>query len=511
MSDSHTQLPAVPSQPAPVSFKHLVALIFRRKALVVVLFLGVLSLAVIATFRAPRRYESHMKVLVKNERADLVVSPDARNDGQFRADVSENQVNSEIEILSSNDLLVSVARTCRLYESRPGTGRAAGEPDPAALEMAVHKLQRDLRITPVRKANIIQISFSAQSPQLAASVLKQLSTAYLDAHLRVHRTSGTRQFFRDQAARFEAQLRDSQNRLSAFRRRNDLTLVVEQKELVLRKAMDAESELRESEAGLAEISTHVRELHRLIAAQDPRIITQSRVLPNQSLIERLNTILAELENRRTAALMKFRPDDRVVIEVEEEIANTRGALDRASKLTSVEQATDVNPLRQSFEGDLARAELQEAGLRARHDSLAGIVKDCKAHLADLENATIGHDTLQREVKESEANYLLYARKQEEARIADSLDEQKIANVAIIETPTEQHVPVKPNVSLNLLLGSILAVFFSLGAAFVLEFGKSSFCTPAELEAATSFPVLATVPLERISRAGTPFRPIAADH
>jgi uncharacterized protein involved in exopolysaccharide biosynthesis len=511
MSDSYTQPSAGWPPLALVSFKTLVALVFRRKALVLALFLGVFSLAMVTTFLAPRRYESRTKILVKNERADLVVSPDARNDGQLRADVSESQVNSEIEILSSNDLLARVVRACRLYEHASGARQATGGPDPAVFEMAVRKLQHDLRITPVRKANIIQISYSAQTPELAASVLKQLSTSYLDAHLSVHRTSGTRQFFRDQAARFEARLRDTENRLSAFRRRNGLTSVVEQKELVLRKAMDAESELRESEAGLAEISTRVRELDKQVAAEEPRIVTQSRVIPNQNSVEQLNTMLAELENRRTQALMKFRSDDRVVIEVEEEIANTRAALDRASKLTSVEQATDVNPLRQSFEGDLARAELQEAGLRARRDSLAVIVKDYRARLADLENATLEHDGLQREAKESEASYLLYMNKQEEARIADALDQQKIANVAIIEAPTEQHVPVKPNVRMNLSLGFILATFVSLGAAFASQFGNCGFHTPAELEAATSFSVLATVPLEPISGASVPMRQSAANH
>jgi uncharacterized protein involved in exopolysaccharide biosynthesis len=328
-------------------------------------------------------------------------------------------------------------------------------------------------------------------------VLKELSAAYLDAHLSIHRSAGTTEFFNNQATRYETQLRDAENRLSKFRRDNDIISIVEQKDLTLQKSMEADTSLRESDASLAETDGRVRELRKQVTGQDRRIVTQSRVMPNQYSVERLNTMLAELENHRSQALMKFRSDDRVVVELDQEIANTRGALDRAAKLSSTEQATDVNPLRQSLEGDLARAELQEAGLKARRASLAHILATYRARLAQLETASIEHDTLQRNVKESEENYMLYTRKKEEARIADSLDQQKISNVAIAEVPVAQHVPAKPNVLLNLALGFLLACFVSLGAVFGAEFSNSTFHTRAELETGTGIPVLATVALEAV--------------
>jgi uncharacterized protein involved in exopolysaccharide biosynthesis len=477
----------------PVSLKTIAAVLFRRKSLVASLFFGVVLIAAAVTFLMPREYESRMKVLVKNERADLVVSPDARDGGQIHADVSEAQVNSEIELLTSNDLLAKVVSECRLYEQNGGV-HGAGVPRPEDFERALRKLQRGLKITPVRKANIIQITYAARTPELAAAVLKELSSAYLDAHLSVHRTAGTTEFFQKQAALYEKQLRGNETQLSDFRRRNDITSIGEQKDLMLRKSMDAESALHDADAALAESASRAAELRHQVSAQNPRIVTQSRTLPNQYSVERLNTMLAELQNRRTQALMKFRSDDRVVIELEQEIADTRGALDRASKLSSFEQVTDVNPVRQNLESELARAELQEVGLKARHNSLAVIARGYRVRLAQLEGATIEYETLQRGSKQAEENYLLYTRKQEEARIADSLDQQKIANVAIVEAPAPQHLPVKSNVLLYMAVGVILAGFVSVGAAFAAESSGSVFHTPYEVESATGIPVLATVPL-----------------
>ena len=115
--------------------------------------------------------------------------------------------------------------------------------------------------------------------------------------------------------------------------------------------------------------------------------------------------------------------ERLVAEIDEEISNTRAALDRASKLVSAEESTDVNPLRHALESDLARAELQEAGLNARRKSLTEALTMYRARLTQVEDASLGHDELQRQLKQAEENYVLYARKQEESRIADSLDQQ----------------------------------------------------------------------------------------
>jgi tyrosine-protein kinase Etk/Wzc len=93
-------------------------------------------------------------------------------------------------------------------------------------------------------------------------------------------------------------------------------------------------------------------------------------------------------------------------------------------------------------------------------------------------------------KEAEDNYLLYAKKTEEARIAESLDQQKISNVAIAETPTEPHLPSKPDVPLNIALGVVLACFLSLGGAFTAEYFSDTVAQPAELEELTGLPVLA---------------------
>jgi uncharacterized protein involved in exopolysaccharide biosynthesis len=452
------------------------------------LFLLVLGCVVAGTLLMPKQYQTQMKVLVKNERADMIVSADRNGGSAYRGDVSEAQINSEIELLTSNNLLREVVTKCGLDRLESSHEAAADERLPVAVEKALRRLHRDLKVSAVRKANIIQVEYSATDPRRAVAVLAQLADSYLVAHLKVHGTPGTHEFFKGQADRYQRELLDAEANLAAFRQRENIVMLAQQKDTMLQKSSASDSALMQAEAAIGEDTQKIAGIRGQLAAVDPRVVTQSRTLSNQYLVERLHTMLAELHNRRTLLLAKFRPEDRLVQEADREIADTQAALDRATRLTGLEQATDVNPLHQALEIDLARLQAELAGLQSRRQSLARQSDTYSQQLVKLANATAAFDDLARTQKEAEENYLLYAKKTEEARIAESLDQQKIANVAIAETPTEPHLPSKPDVPLNVALGVLLACFVSLGTAFTAEYFSDIVAQPSELEELTGLPV-----------------------
>src|ERR1019366_15417 len=177
-------------------------------------------------------------------------------------------------------------------------------------------------ISPVRKANIIEVDYTSKDPHKAVAVLQQLTASYLEAHLRVHGTPGTHEFFLSQAAHYQNELRDAEARLADFRRRNDIVLFPEQKEEILSKTSDATSTLLAADAAIRDDERKIADARGQLAAAVPRVITQSRTISNQYSVDHLVAMLAELQNKRTQLLSKFRPDDRLVLEASQEIADT---------------------------------------------------------------------------------------------------------------------------------------------------------------------------------------------
>ena len=469
--------------------------LFRRKGLVVFIFAAVVLGTAVVTFLLPNKYDSRMKILVKNQRVDVAITAEQTSGAAaptIENEVSENQINSEIELLTSKDLLTQVVTDCGLANTEKGWfSRPA--PQAVMVEAAANRLAKDLVIAPVRKANIITISYSSNSPQLSAAVLKRLGDLYLEKHLKLNHPQGASDFFTQRADEYGTQLRQAEQQMTDFQQSNNLVVLSQQKELTLQKTADAKSKLLESETALNEATNRIARVEQQLAAVPKRIVTQNRQLPNQYSAERLNTMMVELQNRRTQLLTKFRPEDRLVREVDEQIRTTREALAKAEQKTAVEENTDLNPLRQTLETELSRARLDQAGARARRETLSSQLQQYEGALKKLEGDTAKHNDLQRQVKEAEDNYQLYAKKREEARIADELDRQKITNVSIAEAATVPQIPSSPNRSLNLVLGVFLAAFLSLGSVFSAEMLSDAIHTPRQLETLTGAQVLATVP------------------
>jgi uncharacterized protein involved in exopolysaccharide biosynthesis len=442
----------------------------RRRKLIIILFILTFGLVALITFLTPEEYESHMKLLVKNDRADLVISPDGRSNADLHSsELSETEMNSEIELMRSNDIMHDVVVRCRLDQRNSDAVHASSSPTPSGMEAATVRLTRKLSISAVKKSNVIQVSYLDRSAEGAKQVLDQLADAYLAAHLRLHGSPGTEQFFHQQTQFYDQQVRKTEADLSEFRERNNIITLQQEKDMLLTRAMDVQREAEGADAAVSQYTMTLADAQRQISKATPRVLTQTRVIPNQYSVERLNTMLVDLKNKRTEMAAKFRSDDRLVTELDQEISDTQAALDRAQAGKSTENVTDVNPLNESLQKDAASAQLQLAGVKARRESLTTQLAQYRGRLIKLENVTSENDALQRKLKEAEDNYELYSKKEEEARIAQSLDEQKIANVAIAEHPTVPIRPDRPKVAQDLVLGFLLSCFVSIGVALALEY------------------------------------------
>lgn len=475
--------------PASLSLRGTTATLFRKKWLVLATFLTACIAAGLFALLLPDKYESRMKLLVRNMRADAPVS--AGNDVVAdRNEVSESQIVSEIELLKSRDLLETLVKNLNLAHSESNA-----VPTDKDVEKAVLKLEKDLQITPVKKANIIEVTYTSSSPENAALVLKQLSELYLEKHLQVHHPPGAYDFFKNQADTHQQELRGSESRLSAFQQQKNVVAIQQQKEMILAKLVEANSKLKDLNGSIQETDKRIIELQNQLGGMERRVVTQSRTLPNQFSAERLNTMLVELRNRRIQLLAKFQPTDRLVREVDEQILETTEALKKATQSTAVEQATDLNPLRQLLESDLTKAKVDQQGRVALRSNLSAQARQYQDQLAGLEKATTRHNDLTRQVKQAEDNYQLYAKKEEESRINDALDKQKISNVSVAEAPTVPRSPNKNNRALAMVMGLGLGLMISFGSAFASELLRETFSTPQELERFTGYPVLATIALQ----------------
>jgi uncharacterized protein involved in exopolysaccharide biosynthesis len=181
-----------------------------------------------------------------------------------------------------------------------------------------------------------------------------------------------------------------------------------------------------------------------------------------------------------------------VQEVEKQIAETKAALDVENGRPTQEQTTDQNPTYATVQTELAKAQAELSGLKARAGAAEAIAADYRQTARRLQESEIAQDDLQRAAKTQEENYQLYVRKREEARISEALDERGILNVAVAEQPILPSLPIRSPLTAG-GLGILLACCLSISTAFVMDFADPSFRTPDEIARYLGTPVLAALP------------------
>ncbi|HEY2547173.1 MAG TPA: Wzz/FepE/Etk N-terminal domain-containing protein [Candidatus Acidoferrum sp.] len=464
---------------------------FRQRRLIVNTFLGILSIAAVIAVLLPKKYEAEMKILVRHERADEVVSPEREAPVQWQTEVSEEELQSEAELIRSRDLLGKVVVDCGLQS--PGSfWSKQGESEDQKVARGVLKLEKDLTVQPIKLTNLISVSYKSKDPQLAAKVLHSLAGLYLEKHLAVHRAPGQFEFFHQQAGEYQKSLANAEEKLSSFSQEQGVVDPTLEKDISVRKLAEFEAEARGAQATIAESRQRIRTLESQLATLPDRKTTQVRTSDNPQLMQNMKSKLLDLELQRTDLLSKFEPTYRPVQEVEEQITQTRAAIASAEKAPLRDETTDLDPTYEALRAELAKAKTELAATQAGAAASTSLIRTYRNENQQLDRKELLHQDMLRTAKADEENYMLYLRKAEEARISDALDRQRFSNVVVAEPAT---VPFTPQARwiLVVVLGLLFASLASVMLAFLADRWDPSFRTPEEVESFMGAPVVAAFP------------------
>jgi uncharacterized protein involved in exopolysaccharide biosynthesis len=477
------------------SLRQIAEAAIRHRRLWLFIVVSVVLISIAYTLLRPRQYRSEMDILVQNTRADDQITP-SRVNGEITVNgVTEEQINSEIQLLQSRSLANLVIDPS--WNNKALTSLSSDQL--RAHDKAVDDFEKRLTAELVRKSNVIHVTFAASDPKLATDALNRLLAAFLEKQREIAQPPGTSKFFADEAARYKSELDQAQQQLADFQQKQQIVSLSDTEQNTDREINDAETDLRSTDAQIGELTERIGSQTRQLKSIPTRQQTQQRTIPNEYSIEQLNTMLAELQNQRTSLLTKFTPQDRMVQEIDRKIADTKAALTNAQRMTSQEVSSDINPVWQTVTGSIIQSESDRQALKAKHEALEKQIGSLRSSLSNTEGSTVPFTTLRQKVTDLENNYQLYSQKRDEAEMADAMNQNRLLNVAVQQNPTYSITPFRPRPVVDTVLGGFTAIFLASFMVFFAEVGRDTIANAGELERQTAFPVLATVPLAQIGR------------
>jgi uncharacterized protein involved in exopolysaccharide biosynthesis len=477
----------------PVSLSSLFGAISRRRKLVLAVFGTMLAAVIAVTLLAGDKYQSEFKVLVK-QRVEPLVSADGS--GFNRLGVTEEETNTEVELLKSRDLLAQVVAQYHL--DVPGTqpwvewlekvqGGSATRTD-----RAIRHLASNLRVDAVKKSNIIDVSYSSPDPRLSAQVLRTLADLYLAKHVQLHETQGAYDFFAQQADQAKAAVAKAEADLTEFSHASSMAAPQTERDLMLQKMADIRVLQAQSEAAADSAFERYKTLQAELASTPPRMVTQIKSADNEVLMGQLKTTLLNLELKRTELAVKYAPNYPALKEVEDQIAQTKSAIDAENAKPLTDNSTDQNPTYQWIAGEIAKAQAEMPALRTQARMAQQSEASTEQRVMKLNDAATIKETLLRNVQTAEQNYTLYQQKRELSRISDELDKRRISNVVLAEEPVPSSLPVRSR-AITIAMGFLLCLLISGAAGFAADYLDPTFRTWREVEDYLDVPVLAVVP------------------
>src|SRR4051812_8601978 len=251
------------------STRDICRLLFRHKSKVIFCFTLSMCAAVAIVLFWPRKYKSESKLLVRVGRETVALDPTATTGQIMPISVSrETEVGSVLEMLRSRVMIeklvdeigpdailrpTSVTATAEVKSPSPQPIlKSWTNLDPVSdRELAITQVARCLDSAIEKKSDVITVSGTAASAELAQRIVAKLVDIYLGEHARMHRTAGSQAFFAEQTELLQKHLSDALSKLRDAKNKMGIVAVENQRSILQSEIIDVESKLPQSTAALA--------------------------------------------------------------------------------------------------------------------------------------------------------------------------------------------------------------------------------------------------------------------
>lgn len=503
------------------------AVIQRRKLLVVLVLVGTLLGCYVALSFITDQYEAEARLLVKLGRENAEVPLTVDKGGVYTTGVAKEEINSNIQLLTSRSLIeatidrVGVERfmfrpvrpktffALMKYYAKQTYGWARNRWDRTLIaldlakdltdrEKAVNLLERSVKAARERDSNVTIVNIRLPDARLAADAMSVLLDLYLQKHIQVQQEGNLREVFQEQSATLGKQLDDLQNRIATIKKEGNLSSVPEQRTQLLERLDQLKRDIDAKVSQQRELESQAATLQARLTSLPVSMRTQEVVEPSRGT-RAIRDRLSELRVKRVDLAAHYAPTSRLVKNIDDEIA----ALDTMLKTEEATQAGDVtyqrNPMVAEFQAEVERTNVKQAGLIAAINEQR---KQAAAIQFELRRLDEGEDKLRLAELERhvlQEKYVASAARSSAAQISEDFDTAKVANVAILAPPTVPSVPVYPPKLLIMGVALAAGLLLGLGAALVVEWASDVIYAPADIAGIGGLPYLGEF---RLTPAGT---------
>jgi len=514
MSDNtvETSVPAKKNASRAPAFSplSLTRTLWKHKIMVAAVWVGGTAATIFLAELLPKVYKAEVVILVDSQEIpEKYVEPTVTSAMQERLATLNQQILSATR-------LTKIISTLDLYRE---------ERQKLAPEEVIELMRKNISVRAERglareRAGAFRVSFEDKTPAVAAKVANELASVYIQENLkfRERQAEGTSQFLESQLAAAKKELDEQEAKVSRYKlarngelpeQENALNAAMARMQLELSSNQDALNRAEQTKAllenSLAIAQGSVDAITKAASAgQSAAASAVASLAPQRRrsdiLRDQLDAALARYSERHPDVLSLRQQLDAAL---QAEAAQARAAREAAKDAGSgrnpgaapPEVAREIIAQNERIASTRTQVELAGREIARLREERGRMLKELAVLQGRVDRLPLREQemaALTRDYEISKANYQSLLQKKLSAEMAADMERrQQSERFTVLDPATVPETPSAPNLPLVYAGGSILALMFGVGGAFIREFASDVLLGEWELPPGTI--VLARVP------------------
>ena len=489
-----------------------VRVVYKRRWVAIPVFLGVLAVGAINSYRTTPLYRASTQILIEKDSpkvgdlSTIFQQQDSWNSDEF--------YQTQYRILQSRSLARKTAETMHL-DNHPKIG-AATQPvrgpwtvrgaiagtivfvksavgiEPTAEPAPKPKVDDDpyakyvgvvlgsLSVNPVRNSRLVDISMTSTDPQFAAELANAHARTYIEQNLE-YRFSASKEatsWLESQLAEQRKKVEASEAELQRYKEQHDAVAVEDRQNIVVQRLADLNSAATKAKTTRIEKEALYNQLKSI---QNSNALDSFPAVLGNDYIQKLKVDLGDMQRQQAELSEKY--GDR-----HPEMVKVRSSIQSAEAKLQVE----IDKVVQSVKSDYETALAQER-------TFVGALEGGKAEALSLNRKGIEFSVLQRDAESNRQVYESLLQRTKETGISGEL---KASNIRVVDPAEVPASPFLPRRQQDLTTAAFSGLVLALGLVFLFEYLDNRIKSPQELRAQLNVPFLGMVPSIDVKTSGT---------
>lgn len=454
----------IPTTGAPrrATARDFVAILFRRRALILGLFAVTTATVLLLGFSSRVSYFSSGRVLLKRGVPVSALSPERRLYSDWEEDMG-----SEVEVIKSAPVL---DRARAILAEDAGPGRTAPPLVPGAVDVEIKG-----------RTNVLAVGYSNADPLVAKKVCDAVLRAYIEFKQNHLLLDDSRSYLEGEMEKVQKDLDHWVVMRRDYAERSNVVDLSQQRQSDIGRLASMRQQLTETDANLAEATTSWK---RMNAVTEQGQIDQ----PSFALLFSEETALTELKRR--------------VVDQELRVATLRERMrDDAPEVVAAEATLDTlqNMMQREIRSRVEAAHTRVDMLQARHAALQKEITALEQGISLMPGKEFSLAEMDHRIDLLKTRFKDLSESNEKARITERTSPTD--NVVLLSHASDAK-PQNSRDYVRLALGPAFSLVVGIGLAFFFDGLDLTVRTAHHAEEAIDLPVLATLAERRTRRRRT---------